>query len=192
MLSNTAAAAGSASVARETAGLGAFMRTNVSRGAGGSSPTLSGTTTDYPNLAPVNGTQREFTEALLVPVLQAVWEQGGNATTIVVGGFNKRQASGFAGNASRFKRAEDKKLIAAIEVYESDFGQLQIVPSRNTVTRQAYIIDPDYVEIGWLQSMQNISLAKTGHADRRMVWAEWGLIVGNEKALGLVADLTTS
>ena len=192
MLSNTAAAAGSASVARETAGLGAFMRTNVSRGAGGSSPTLSGTTSGYPNLAPVNGTQREFTEALLVPVLQAVWEQGGNATTIVVGGFNKRQASGFAGNASRFKRAEDKKLIAAIEVYESDFGQLQIVPSRNTVTRQAYVIDPDYVEIGWLQSMQNISLAKTGHADRRMVWAEWGLIVGNEKALGLVADLTTS
>jgi len=192
LLSNSAAAPGSASVARETAGLGAFMRTNVSRGAGGANPTLSGTTTGYPNAAPTNGTQREFTEALLVPVLQSVWEQGGNGTMIVVGGFNKRQASAFDGNASRFKKAEDKKLIASIEVYESDFGQLQIVPSRNTVTRQAYILDPDYVEVGWLQTMRNTALAKTGHADRRMVYSEWGVVVGNEKALGLVADLTTS
>jgi len=192
MLSNSAAAAGAAGVAHETAGLGAFLKTNVSRGAGGTNPTLSGGTSGYPNAGPGNGTQREFTEALLTPVLQAVWEQGGNASHIIVGGFNKRQASAFDGNASRFKRAEDKKLIAAIEVYESDFGQLQIVPSRHTVTRQAYILDPEFVEVGWLQKMQNVDIAKLGHSDRRMVWCEWGLIVGNEKALGIVADLTTS
>jgi hypothetical protein len=192
LLSNKAAATGNSSTARKTAGLGCFLQTNVSRGSGGANPTLSGTTTGYPNAAPTDGTQREFTEALLTPVLQSQWEQGGNPSMVVVGGFNKRKASGFDGNASRFKKAEDKRLVAAIEVYESDFGQLQIVPSRQTVARQAYVLDTDHIEVGWLQKMRNVALAKTGHADRRMISCEWGVIVGNEKAHGLVADLTTS
>lgn len=192
LLCNLPAVPGAAATPRETAGLGAFLRTNVDRGAGGVNPTLSGGTSGYPNAGPVNGTQRQFSEDLLAGVLQSVWEQGGNATMIVVGGFNKRVASTFAGNASRFKKAEDKKLVASIEVYEGDFGQLQVVPSRNTVTRQAVVLDPDYVEVGWLQAMYNFDLAKTGHSDRRAVATEWGVVVGNEKAHGLVADLTTA
>lgn len=192
LLANSAAAAGGAGTATETGGIQAFLITNTSRGSGGANPTLSGSTTGYPNAAATNGTQRAFTEDLLTAVLQSIWEQGGNASMIVVGGFNKRQASSFSGNASRFKKAEDKKLVAAIEVYEGDFGQLQVVPSRQQPTRAATILDTDMVEIGWLQSMQNTPLAKTGHSDRRMVFAEWGVVLGNEKAHGIVADLTTS
>lgn len=192
LCSNSAAVAGGASTASQTAGIGAYLITNVSRGATGTNPTLSGTTTGYPNAAPGNGTQRAFTEELLKPVLQAVWEQGGNADKIIVGGFNKVQASGFVGNATRTKKAEDKKLVAAIDLYESDFGELQIVPDRFTVTRQALVLDPEFVEIGWLQKMQNTALAKTGHSDRRMIFSEWGTVIGNEKAHGIVADLTTS
>lgn len=193
LLSNKPAVAGDGdTVAGKTAGIGAFLRTNVSRGAGGANPTLSGTTVGYPNAAPVNGTQRAFTESLLKPVIQASWEAGATPTHILVGGYNKVQVSGFTGNATRTKKAEDKKLVAAIAVYESDFGQLQIVPCRHTVTRQALVIDPEYVEIGWLQKMRNEALAKTGHADRRMVSTEWGVIVGTEAAHGIVADLTTA
>ena len=35
------------------------------------------------------------------------------------------------------------------------------------------------------------SLATKGHSDQRMVWCEWGVIIGNERAHGVVADLTT-
>lgn len=193
LLSMKAAVAGDgASVASKTAGIGCFIRTNVSRGVGGANPTLSGSTTGYPNAAPTNGTQRPFTEDLLKPVIQACWEAGATPSHLIVGGFNKVQASGFTGNATRTKKAEDKMLVATIAVYESDFGQLQIVPARHTVTRNAYVLDPEYAEVGWLQKMRNEPLAKTGHADRRMVSCEWGVIVGTEKAHGIVADLTTS
>lgn len=193
LCSNKPAVAGAAGTARETAGIGAFLRTNVSRASDGANPTLSGGTSGYPNAAPTDGTARIFTEDLLTPVIQAAWEQGGNPTRIITGGFNKRMVSeNFTGNATRFKNAEDKKLVASISVYESDFGQLQVAPDRFTVTRQALILDPDYVEIGYLQPMRNEALAKTGHSDRRMVSAEWGVILGNEKAHGLVADLTTA
>jgi hypothetical protein len=192
LLANKAAVPGDGSTAGETAGIPSFLRSNVSRGVGGANPTLSGTTTGYPNAAATNGTQRAFTEDLLKPVLQSAWENGGNPTMVVVGGYNKVQASGFTGNATRNKKAEDKKIVAAIEVYESDFGQLQIVPSRQTVARQALILDPEMVEVGWLQKMRNEALAKLGHSDRRMVSCEWGTIVGAEKAHGIVADLTTT
>jgi hypothetical protein len=192
MLANKAAAAGGAGTARETAGILGFLATNVDRGASGTNPTLSGTTTGYPNAAAGAGTARAFTESLLAGVLQSVWTNGGNANMIVVGGFNKRVASTFSGNSSRFKKAEDKKVIASIEVYEGDFGQLQIVPSRQADATAALILDTDMVDIGWLQPMSNTALAKNGHSDRRMVWAEWGVIIGNERAHGVVADLTTS
>jgi hypothetical protein len=192
LCSNKPAVPGTDSVAGETAGIGAYLRTNVSRGAGGANPTLSGTTTGYPNAAPTDGTQRAFTEDLLKPVVQASWEAGAEPTHVIVGGFNKVQASGFTGNATRTKKAEDKKLVASIAVYESDFGELQIVPARLTVARQALILDPEYVEIAYLQSTQNTDLAKTGHSDRRMIWNEWMTVIGAENAHGLVADLTTS
>lgn len=192
LLSNKPAVAGTDTVAGKTAGLGAFLRTNVSRGVGGASSTLSGTTTGYPNAAPTDGTERAFTEDLLKPVIQSAWEQGGQPSHLIVGGFNKVAASGFTGNATRTKKAEDKKLVAAIAVYESDFGQLQIVPARLTVQRQALLIDPEYAEIGWLQKMHNFALAKTGHSDRRAVACEWGVVVGTEAAHGIVADLTVA
>lgn len=193
LLSSYPAVAGNASTARQTAGIFAFLHTNVSRGSGGANPTLSGTTTGYPNAGPTTGTARLCVEGtILLPVLESVWTNGGNANMIVVGGFNKQVFSTFTGNATRFKKAEDKKLVAAVDVYESDFGQLQIVPSRNTDPAQALVLDTDMVDVGWLQPMQNIALAKTGHSDKRMVWCEWGVIIGNERSCGTVADLTTS
>lgn len=192
LCSNKPAVPGDDTTAGETAGIGAYLRTNVSRGAGGANPTLSGTTTGYPNAAPTDGTQRAFTEDLLKPVIQASWDAGADPSHIVVGSFNKVQASGFTGNATRTKKAEDKKLVAAISVYESDFGQLQIVPARHTVARQALILDPEYVEIAYLQPWHNFDLAKTGHSDRRAIAAEWMTIIGAENAHGIVADLTTS
>jgi hypothetical protein len=192
LLASSPAVPGNASTARQTAGIFAFLHTNVSRGTGGANGTLSGGTTGYPNAGPTVGTARVFNESLLASVLQSVWQNGGNANMICVGGFNKRQASTFAGNASRFKKAEDKKLIAAIEVYESDFGQLQVVPSRNTDPAQALVLDTDMVDVGWLQPMRNEALAKTGHSDKRMIFCEWGVVIGNERAHGTIADLTTS
>lgn len=186
---------GNSSTARQTASVINFLITNTSRGAGGANPTLSGGSSGFPNAAMTAGTLRPFTEDLLASVLQSVWTNGGNANMIVTSGFNKRVASTFSGNASRFKKAEDKRIIAAIEVYESDFGQLQVVPSRQLTSvspSEVVILDTEMVDVGWLQPMRNAPLSKTGHSERRMVWAEWGVIVGNEKAHGLVADLTTS
>jgi hypothetical protein len=184
------AVAGSDTVARETAGLGAFIRTNSQRGVGGANGTLSGGTVGYPNAAETLGTARAFTETMLANGIQAAWVQGGNPTYAFMKATDKALASTFTGNATRFREAEEKKLVAAIAVYESDFGEVQLVPTRFIDGLRVLGIDPEYAELGWLQPMANKPLAKTGHSDRRMIYAEYGVIVGNEKAHFQIADLS--
>lgn len=181
---------GSDSVARQTASIAAFLQTNIDRGPTGVNGALSGGTNGYPSTAATPGTGRPLTETLLKKVIQLAWTQGGNPKFAFCSGTQKTVISTFTGNATRFKKAEDRKLIAAIDVYESDFGQLQIVPDRFQDITRVLVIDPQYCEIGWLQGMSNTPLAKNGNSTRRLVAAEWGVIVGNEKASGQVCDLT--
>lgn len=192
MLSNKAASAGSAGSPRVSASFASFLQSNVSRGTGGANPTLSGVTSGYPNAAGVDGAQRTLTEDLLKDVIAKAWDAGGNPNRIFVGSFNKQAISGFTGNATRFKEAEDKKLVAAIDVYVSDFGELQVVPSRFQRGRDLFVVDPEKASVDYFQTMKQTELAKTGHSDRRMVSVEYTLKVHNEKAHGAVFDLATN
>ena len=177
--------------ARTTASIAAFIHTNVIRGTGGANGAMSGGAGGggYPSTAETPGTVQALTEANFKTVIQGAWTQGGHPTYAFVSGSQKVLVSSFTGNATRFKKAEDRKLIAAIDVYESDFGQLQIVPDRFMDPSRVLILDPAYAEVGWLQGMRNQPLAKTGLSDRRLISCEWGVIVGNEKAHAMVADV---
>jgi hypothetical protein len=189
---NNAAVAGATGTARETASLSAFIRTNTSKGGSGGDPTVSG---GVVNAARTDGTQRAFTEALLKPVLQAVFTQGGEPTMLMVGPFNKTQVSGFAGIAAqRYMAPSDSAttIIGAADVYLSDFGEVRITPNRFQRERDAYILNPDLLSLAVLRPIQNTPLAKTGDATKELVLFEGGLQVDQQKGLGIVADLTTS
>lgn len=183
------ASPGSVSTARGTACIGAFINTNAIRGAGGVACTLSGGTNGYPNAAETAGTQVALTEANLKTAIQNAWTQGGNPTYAFCSGAKKVVISGFTGNVTRYQRSETRELVTAIDVYDSDFGQLQIVPDRFQDVTRVLVLDPGYVEIGWLTPMRNEPLAKTGLATRRMIYCELGVIVGNQKAHSQITDV---
>jgi hypothetical protein len=84
---NYASAAGNASTARECAGFEAWIQTNESLGATGTSTAFSAGI----QAAAGDGTQRAYTEALLKDVLQLCWENGGEPSMVMVGAFNKKQ-----------------------------------------------------------------------------------------------------
>lgn len=190
-LSNVAGNAGASGTARVTAGLPAFLTTNASRGTGGADGTTSGSgTSGYPNAAATDGTQRAITEALLKGVIADCWDQGATPSIVLCGSSQKQTISTFTGNATRYKEAEDSKLNAAIDVYISDFGELQIVPSRHIRSRDVFVLDPSYAEIAYLQTAKQKPLARTGLSERRLISAEWGLQITSEKAHGVVADVS--
>ena len=193
LLDNVAGSAGASGTARQTAGLPAFLTSNVSRGTSGASGTTSGSgEAGYPDAAATDGTQRAITEAILKNVIASCWDSGAEPSVVLCGSFNKQTISGFTGNATRYKEAEDSKLNAAIDVYISDFGELQIVPARHVRARDVFVLDPNYAAVAYLQTAKQEPLAKTGLSERRLISAEYGLQVTSQKAHGVVADCTTS
>jgi hypothetical protein len=135
---NQAKATGSDTAARKTASVLSWTKTNTSKGSGGSDPSTAdgaGTRTD--------GTQRAFTEANLKAVLQSMWNSGGKPDTIMLGGFNKQVMSTFTGRATPIEETKSKKIIAAVDAYESDFGTVKVVPNRFQRARDVLVLEMD-------------------------------------------------
>ena len=185
---NYASVAPAAGTAGQTAGALAWLTSNVSRGASGASGGFSGGTVSVAT----NGTQRTYTEALLKTVLQSIWAKGGNPKMVITAGSQKQTAAAFPGLAQARRETGNKKatIVAGADIYVSDFGEVQFVPSRFCSARDALIVDPEYWEIGMLDPLGVQDLAKTGLSTRKMLSAEWALKCLNEAASGVVADLS--
>ena len=189
LLDNVSASAGASGTARQTAGLPAFLTSNVARGTGGANGTTSGSgEAGYPDAAATDGTTRAITETLLKGVIADCWDAGAEPSVVLCGSSQKQTISTFTGNATRYKEAEDSKLNAAIDVYISDFGELQIVPARHIRSRDVFVLDPSYAKVAYLQTAKQKPLARTGLSERRLISAEYGLQVTSEKAHGVIAD----
>ena len=185
---NQAKNTGAAATARLTGAVLSWITTNDDLGASGASPTGDGTDTR------TDGTQRVFAESNLKAVLKSCFDNGGKPTTIMVGSFNKQQFSTFTGRATPMEDTKSKKIVASVDAYESDFGTLKVVANRFQRARDALVLQMDMWAVAYLpgRRMVSIPLAKTGDSERRQILSEYTLVSRNEKASGLVADLTTS
>jgi hypothetical protein len=186
---NQAKNTGNDTTARKTASVISWIKSNTSKGSGGSDPSAAdgtGTRTD--------GTQRSFTEANLKTVLQNIWTNGGKPDTIMTGAFNKQVFSTFTGRATQIESTKRKKIIASVDAYESDFGTLKITPNRFQRSRDVLVLWLEMWALAFLNGrrMVSVPLAKTGDSDRRMMLSEYALVARNEKGSGGVFDLTTS
>ena len=141
-----------------------------------------------------NGTQRAFAEAQLKSVLQSIWVAGGKPNTIMTGSFNKVQFSTFTGRSSPIEQAATKKITAAVDAYESDFGLLKVIPNRFQRQRDVHVLQMDMWAVAFVSGrrMVSVPIAQTGDNVKRMILSEYTLESRNEKASGLVTDLTTS
>ena len=188
---NYASVAGGAGTARKSAGFEAWIQTNASRGSGGSSTAFS---SNIQAAATDAGSQRLFIESYLKDVLDLCFTYGGEPDRVLVGPFNKRQMSGFNGVADAVRDTGTKRatIIGAADVYVGDYHTLDIIPSRFSRSRSALVVDPTMWKLCYYQPFAQSELAKTGHADRRLLSVEYTLEACNEQSSGVVADLTTS
>jgi len=168
-----------------------WIKSNTSKGTAGGAADPSaadgtGTRTD--------GTQRAFTEANLKTVLQGIWTNGGKPDVIMTGAFNKQVFSTFTGRATQIEPTKQKKIIASVDAYESDFGVLKITPNRFQRARDVLVLWMEMWALAFLNGrrMVSVPLAKTGDSDRRMLLSEYALVARNEKGSGGVFDNTTS
>ena len=192
LTANQGKSAGDSSNARTLGAVLSWLKTNTNKSSGttaGVDPTTAGTSTR------TDGTQRAFTETILKDVIQKVYSSGGNPKILMVGPYQKQVVSGFAGIAAQRFMApanEPTTIVAAADVYMSDFGSISTVPSRFMRARDALVLDPEYAAVAYLRPFQTNELAKAGDAEKTQILAELTLEMRNEAAHGIAADLSTS
>jgi hypothetical protein len=185
---NQAKNTGNDTTARKTASILSWVKSNTNKNGGSDPAAADGTGTRS------DGTQRAFTEANLKDVINKIWTAGGKPNVIMTGAFNKQVFSTFTGRSTPIEQAASKKIVAAVDAYESDFGRLKVVPNRFSRARDVWVLEMEKWALAFIKgrNMLSIPLARTGDSERRAVVAEYALVSRNEKASGLVADNTTS
>ena len=179
-------AAGSATAARELGSIPTWIKTNGDAGTNGTLSTGSGT--DLPG----SGTDRDLTETILKTVIQEVYTSGGDLDLLVVPPSVKQVISGFNANTTRFGPADKRVEYAAIDVYSSDFGDIQVVPNRVMATtdeKLCFLLQSDMAAAAYLRDFQIGDLAKTGDSEKKQLLVEWTLEMRNEAAHGIILDI---
>jgi len=189
---NQGQSAGDATTARTMGSLLSWIKTNSSvngTSVTGVDPTTIGVSTR------TDGTQRTFTETLLKEVIQEVFVSGGTPTLAVMRPALKQKISGFQGNSAYRVNTDNSvgnvTVVAGADLYQSDFGVLQLVPNRfmRSSDREVLVLDPEYAALAYLRPFQTKDLAITGDSERSQIIAELTLEMRNEAAHGIVADL---
>jgi hypothetical protein len=183
-LANQAKVAGDATTARRMGGIETWLVTNKNEASNSTAATGAGAT------ARGEGTSRAFIEDQLKAVIRGCWDNGGEPDTIMVPGAIKQVLSGFSGNSTRQIDNSGKKLVTAIDVYVSDFGDLKVVPNRFMNSKTALVLDMSMFAVAELRPVQKVNLAKTHDSDEVGLVGEATLVVRNEKSSGAVFDLS--
>jgi hypothetical protein len=184
---NVASVVGTTGVAPKMGGIETWATSNVSRGAGGSNGGYN-TGTGVTAVA-TDGTQRVYTEDLFLGVMQTGYDNGSKFNQIHLGSFNKRRMSTFQGAQQRM--SEEKSSSSSVDVYITDFGKITASINPQQRTRTAILYDMEGVAVLNLRAMQRGKLAKTNDSDEEFVLTEQTTQVV-QKAIGVIADLTTS
>lgn len=176
--------AGAAATARESAGIGSWIATNIDLGATGTAPAGDGTDLG------TDGTPRAFDEAQLKTVLASQFNNSSEkADTIMVNSARKQELSAFIGRTQARQSVDSKTISAAADLYMGDFGDQKVVPNRFMVATDALVLATNMWGHSNLRSFESTDLAVIGDARTRMIISEFALEARNEKASGRIAAL---
>ena len=194
----------------KSAGLAAFIKTNLSSGAGGSSPGFQ-TGTKLVS-AQVPGEGRGLTMTLLSAQIENVYNLGGNTTVLMsVPGVTKRLAQYLFTTPYAAKPTQNVEGAGGgvnqtsqgfIDVFKTDFGfTINIVPNRVQQTyadaaggaaqtvANVFGLDPRFLRLSTLYGWKVEPLAKLGLSDRKLASVDWMLKVLLERAQFNIADI---
>ena len=138
------------------------------------------------------GAARALTEADIVDTHELLYNEGSDATILMVKPSDTKIISGFQESSGRTVQVDngDKKLTKVINIYESPFGTVRVVKNRRMRAGDALMYDPKHWKLAVLRNWFREKLAKTGDADRWMMVGEFGLKHTNQLATGLITNLT--
>jgi hypothetical protein len=168
----------------------AWLQTNTQRGTAGAS---GGFANGIVSAATNASSTRAFTETMLKTAMNQVFTSTGTmkSRAAYMSPAIKQEAAAFTGLALNRRETGNKKavIIGGADIYVSDFGEVEFVPSIFCSPRDVLITDPDMWAKGTLRGMVTQDLAKTGDSEKKLILSDVTLICRNEKASAVIADV---
>jgi hypothetical protein len=202
-LSNQASVADNGDAIAGKAGtLPSWLDTNTVNGTDGGFNTGTGLT-----VARTPGAAVGLTETNVRNIMQSCYEQGGNPSVMmsipsIISQFSRYLFTSSARVATLMsdqgKSKEAATAVGSVNVFVTDFGTLKMVPNRLQQTHvdsgvlncaEVFLLDPEFLAFSYLKGYRTDDLAKTGLADNRQMCVDWTLVVGTEKAHGMIGDI---
>lgn len=142
-------------------------------------------------LGGTTGTAGALTEAAVLATGQAVYNQGGDASVLMVKPADSLIVAGFANASGRTRDfGSGSKVVNVVNLYVSPFGEYKVVLNRFQKATDAWLFDPDMWEEMTLRSWTRETLAKDGDSTKQMMVGEFGLRHKNFAGDGLITNLT--
>lgn len=154
-----------------------IMRSSLISGTGSAARQLAGVKAQIVTLATAQSGV-SLSENILNSYLQNAWNQGGNVDMVLVGGTLKRRISQFTNTNTRFVDATTSNVNNTINVYDSDFGRVEIHKHRY-VTIQAADTNLDIIglqkdkwAVAHLDEPHYQEIPRTGYSSKGMIVGE--------------------
>jgi len=167
---------------------------------GDASPSdISFGTGDGSDVADLTGTEAALTLAKIDNAVTQAWNDGGKPRVLVCDATNKANISDLsqAGtnlvtNQVNTTASSAPAFVGSVSVYLTDYGTLDLTPSRFMSNDKLFIIDPDHIKIGTLngRNFSKTQLAQTGDAIKEQIICEWVLMPTAPKAHSAVIGLS--
>lgn len=197
-------------IAGRTAGLGAWIATNTIFGAGGSAGGFNFSTKIVD--APTEGTIAPLVWADVRDIILAIYSAGGAANGMLIAMSTPLVIRSivsflFSDEGAPFRATPTANVTGTgggqvqtaqgwIDVVLSDFGiTLRLLANRLQQTynlgtaADLFFVDPPHFAIASMSGFRTDNLAKTGHADNRLISNHWMTKCWREDAHGMIADI---
>jgi len=199
LLANQASVAGTSTAggARYMGGFPSWLETNARRGTGGADGGYNTGTKVVDAATDSTTAMRTFTETLFKDMLQDVYINSDSTPRLaMMHPKHKRMFSEFAGisdlrTETGARGNRQAAIIAGADRYLSDWGPLDVVVDRFQRPREVFAVNPEYLSRGVLRPMSQVNPAEDSDARKTVLVCEETLIVKNEAAHGVLADLNS-
>lgn len=131
-----------------------------------------------------------LTEAGFNDAVQLAWAKGGIPEMAVVSGKNKRTISGFTAEAQKTRDQKDRKAIRVIDIYVSDFGEVEMLAHRLATDARIDIIEPQHFKMGFLIPFHRENLPKKGHKVEKVITGQCTLECRSREAHSAITTIS--
>jgi len=132
--------------------------------------------------AVAGASQVAMTEVMVGDAMQKAFTNGAQPDQMIVPPGIKRTISTFEGRGISQVLVGKTEVVATVDVIATDFGRIKVMPSLWIPVDISYILDPDYVAVGYFRNFRQLQIAKIGDAETRLILAEWGVEMRNPLA----------